>query len=37
MMVALLAFCTYGWVYYQPLMNKRLNVSHCNGAFAGES
>jgi len=32
-MVGLLAVATYAWIYYQPLMNQRLNVGHCNGAF----
>ena len=32
-MVGLLAVATYAWIYYQPLMNQRMNVGHCNGAF----
>ncbi len=36
-MLGVLLYATYAWVYYQPLMNKRLNVEHCNGAFGDRS
>ena len=33
-MMLALAGASYVWVYYQPLMNRRMNVEHCNNAFA---
>ena len=31
--VSILVAASVAWILYQPLMNKRYNVEHCNGVF----